>query len=938
MKQKTLVALFLLLIVSTVQAQMNMVVPTDSAVRQGKLANGLTYYIRYNNWPEHRANFYIAQKVGSLQEEENQRGLAHFLEHMCFNGTEHFPGNELIRYCESVGLRFGADLNAYTSIDRTVYNIDNVPTQNQSTLDSCLLILYDWANALILDPKEIDKERGVIHNEWRQRSSASERMLNRALPQLYPNCKYGERMPIGLMSVIDNFKPQELRDYYEKWYNPENQGIIVVGDVNVDYTERKIKEMFGGIQPSKNAGKVVPVMVDNNPQPIFVIEKDKEQRTAQVQVLFKHEIEPDSVKGTLPYIYRSYLKMMATGMLNSRLSEVAQKMECPFTGAQVSDGVYLFSNTKGALSVSAAPKEGKTEEAIKAALMEVRRAAEFGFTATEYERSKQNTLSALETMYKQRDKRSNTTFFNTILAHFMDGESMPPIEYYYDLMKNVIIPQMPLDAVNQTMKNMAVLNDSNMVMISFNTEREGATYPTQSSLQAAVEQARTAQVTPYVDNVRNEPLVASLPAPGKIVKEKENKLFGYKTLTLSNGIKVVLKHVDYNKESVSLSGVCKGGSSLYGMDDWQNLQMFNQVITYSGLGNFSSRELVKALAGKQANADLGMASTYSSIGGQATPKDLETLFQLVYLYMTDIKKDEESFNTLMVSTDMSLRNRETNPMSAFSDSVSATLYGHNPRLRQMTREDLLKVDYNRILAMAKEITANPAAYEYTIVGNYDEAELRQLLCRYLASLPALKKVTPGHRVSQLVKGQVKNYFTRKMETPKAVDYIVWHNNTMKWSQANEIKANVVGQLLTMIYLKKIREDAGAAYSVGANGGQTHYEDGYTVTTISANCPMQPEKADLAKHILRTEADSLAMHCDEEMLTKIKEQMLKQQEVAVKSNGYWASVVGIHAKYGVDWHTHTQEIIAALKPQDICNFMKEFLKPGNCIEISMLPQE
>ena len=332
MMKKSLTLALLLLTVVMAQAQMNMTVPMDTAVRMGKLDNGLTYYIRHNGWPEHRANFYIAQKVGSLQENESQRGLAHFLEHMCFNGTEHFPDNGLIRYLETLGVRFGADLNAYTSIDQTVYNIDNVPTARQSALDSCMLILYDWANALTLAPKEIDKERGVIHEEWRLRSSASQRMFERALPALYPGSKYGQRMPIGLMSVIDNFKYQELRDYYEKWYNPENQGIIVVGDVDVAHTEALIKKLFSGIQASPEAGKVTEEPVPDNAKPIVVIDKDKEQNSNVVQVMFKHDATPDSLRSTLMYMISREAPGTGRGHAGNPLQRGGAESRLPLRG------------------------------------------------------------------------------------------------------------------------------------------------------------------------------------------------------------------------------------------------------------------------------------------------------------------------------------------------------------------------------------------------------------------------------------------------------------------------------------------------------------------------------------------------------------------------------------------------------------------------------
>ena len=438
-------------VVSAVAQQMPDI-PVDPAVRIGKLDNGLTYYIRHNAWPEQRAEFYIAQKVGSIQENDDQRGLAHFLEHMAFNGSKHFKGNELLRWCESVGVKFGTDLNAYTSIDQTVYNISNVPTTREGIIDSCLMILWDWADGLLLEQEEIEKERGVIHEEWRLRTSAQMRMLERDLPKLYPGSKYGHRMPIGLMEIIDNFERPFLQSYYEKWYRPDNQGIIVVGDIDVDQVEQKIKTMFSQIaKPAADAAKVVLEDVPDNAEPIVVIDKDKEQRINMVEVMIKHDPMPDSIKTSLVYLLANYMKNTALGMLNSRLGEMAQEPECPYLQAQVSDGTYLLSKTKDALDIVVVPKDGKMNEALQRVFAEVRRAAEFGFTATEYGRSKANTLSALDKQYSNKDKRYNSSFVNQYVQHFLANEPIPSLDDYYQLMKQVV-PALPLENINMIMK------------------------------------------------------------------------------------------------------------------------------------------------------------------------------------------------------------------------------------------------------------------------------------------------------------------------------------------------------------------------------------------------------------------------------------------------------------------------------------------------------
>ena len=919
------------------KAQMPMPpIPADTAVRIGKLPNGLTYYIRYNNWPENRAEFYIAQKVGSLQEEEEQRGLAHFLEHMCFNGTDHFEGNDLIRYCESIGVKFGRDLNAYTAIDETVYNISNVPTDRQSALDSCLLILYDWANGLTLDPKEIDKERGVIHEEWRLRSTASMRMFERSLPKLYPGSKYGNRMPIGLMSVVDNFKPETLRAYYEKWYRPDNQGIIVVGDIDVDHVEAKIKELFSPIEMSANPAPVVREPVPDNAKPIVVIEKDKEHRVNTVELIYKHEPTPDSLKGTVPYLAMGYARDIAITMLNSRLAEYAQKAESPFVDASALYASYIFAKTKDALDISAAPKDGQTEASLAAMVREARRAAEFGFTATEYARAKADALSALDKMYSNKDKRYSAQFCEEYKQNFLSAEPIPSIDFYYATMKQ-LIPAIPLEAINATMKALVPMSDSNMVVISFNNEKEGAAYPTEQSLLAAIEGVRTEKLTPYVDNVKDEPLIKVLPQKGSIVGEVANPNLGYKELSLSNGVKVVLKHTDYKQDQVLLTAEGNGGSSLYGEADYPNVKLFDDVIEASGLGNFSHTELEKALAGKIAGASMSLSTMRQYISGSSTPGDVETLLQLVYLYFTAINKDQQSFDNLMRTGEISLRNKALSPENAFNDSLNMALNCHNPRFASLELSDLKKVDYDRVLQIARELTANAADYTFTIIGNFDEAKLRPLLEQYVASLPAGKDLKKARRVDTDAKGVVVNRFERKMETPKAYAAVVWSDTTTDYTLENAIRADMAGQLLSMVYLKKIREDAGAAYSVSAQGALSRVDDKVDCG-VYALCPVKPEKADTALAIMRDEIAAMQSGCDADMLAKVKEFMLKNIDDRTKTNGYWQSVIGTFRKYGVDMHTDYKKTVEAQTPQAIGDFIKGLLAPGNRVEVVMLPAE
>ena len=911
-------------------------IPTDPDVRIGKLDNGLTYYVRHNNWPEQRAEFYIAQRVGSIQENDDQRGLAHFLEHMAFNGSKHFKGNELLRWCESVGVKFGTDLNAYTSIDQTVYNISNVPTTREGIIDSCLLILYDWADGLLLEQEEIEKERGVIHEEWRLRTSAQMRMLERDLPKLYPGSKYGHRMPIGLMEIIDNFERPFLQSYYEKWYRPDNQAIIVVGDVDVDKVEQKIKNLFSPIVLPENRALVTVEPVPDNAEPIFVIDKDKEQRYNLVDIMMKHEAFPDSLKSSVAYIIANYMKRAALSMLNDRLKEYAEKPESPFLQASVGDGNYLLSRTVDAFEVDVLPKDGQMEAAVTAALTEARRAAEFGFTPTEYARFKADYLSQIEKQYSNKDKRYNSQFVSSYVQNFLNNEPIPSIDYTYTTMKQ-LVPVIPIETVNAIISELVSKNDTNLVVLNFNNEKEGAVYPTEESLKKAIADARTAQIEAYVDNVKDEPLITTLPKAGKIKKEVKNDLFGYSELTLSNGVTVVLKQTDLKKDQVILRGEGFGGSSLYGEKDFANIKMFGDVIEASGLGNFSHTELEKALAGKIASASLSLGTHRQNVSGSSTPKDVETMLQLVYLYFTNISKDQKSYDNMMQTAEVSLKNRLLQPENVFNDSLTATISSHNPRLAPLSVEDLKKVDYDRILEMAKERTANAAAYTFTIIGNYDEQTIRPLIEQYLGSLPAQKKVVKGSYIDTDYTGKVVNSFKHKAETPKAIAMMHWYTKQMPYTLENSIKAAMTGQILSMEYLKKIREDASAAYTVASQSSMSR-DDFETTAQILAYCPMKPEKADTALMIMRDEVAAIAKTCDPDKLQKVKEYMLKNHGDQLKQNGYWLGRINIWREWGLDFHTDYEKVVSAQTPESIAAFVTELLKAGNNAEVIMMPAE
>lgn len=531
MKLRKIFAAFLLcLSVGSAMAQMP-AIPVDKNVKIGHLDNGLTYYIRHNSYPEHVASFYIAQKVGSINENDDQRGLAHLLEHLAFNGTDHFKGNSLQDYLQSIGVEYGRNLNAYTSVEKTVYYFTDVPTTRPTAVDSCMLILKDWSNGISLTEEAINDERDVVHNEYRMRIVGQQRMIERSLPKLYQNNKYGYRFPIGLMSVIDGCKPETLRAYYRKWYRPDNQAIIIVGDVDVNHIENKIKELFSGIKVPANAAKIEPVEVADNDTAIYVIDKDKEQQYDIFNIFMKHPAIPNAMKGDMSYLMKGYMDNVVTSMLGARYAEIAQEADCPFLQAGADDGDFLLSSTKGAFSLIGVAKPGKVKEAYAAVLREAKRMHDFGFTATEYQRAKEEFLSQVDKTLANKDKMKNEQFTSQYVDNFISNEPIPSVEDESQIYK-MVVPQLPLEAINAYAKQLVCQSDTNLVSMVLMRETEGAVYPTEKELADIVKQVRSEKLEAYVDNVKQEPLMAQLPKPGKIKKTVENKQLGYKQLTL----------------------------------------------------------------------------------------------------------------------------------------------------------------------------------------------------------------------------------------------------------------------------------------------------------------------------------------------------------------------------------------------------------------------
>lgn len=936
MKIKHFLMFVLAMVATSAFAQSMPELPMDPATRKGKLANGLTYYIRHNEWPEHMANFYIAQRVGSIQEEEEQRGLAHFLEHMAFNGSENFKKVGIIDWCREKGIQFGSDLNAYTGVDQTVYRVCNVPTGNIQVLDSCLLILKDWSNGLLLQDKEIDKERGVIHAEWSMRNSGQMRLLEQMLPTLYPGSRWGVRMPIGTMEVVDNFPYDDLRKYYKKWYRPDNQAIIVVGDIDVDRTEQKIKELFSSIVLQPNAAQVEKVPVADNNEPIYAVGKDKEINSNSISVYMKTDPFPMELKNTAAYYFQSYVNSLFASMISSRFAELAQKPECTFLSASANIGDYILSNTKAAVGLDVSPKEGKDLEALADATKELMRVRQHGFTAGEFGRAKSDFISWVEKGYANRDKRENDRFGDACRDNYLNNEPLVDMDTEYAIW-NQIDKSVTLDMVNDFVKQIISVSDTNLVVFEFAQDKEGRFVPTADQLRKTFETARAAQLDPWKDNVKNEPLIAQMPKKGKIVKTSENKSLGFKELKLSNGATVVLKKTDFKADEVSMTATANGGTALYGKEDYANIKLVDNLCGISALGNFTMNELGKALAGKNCNTGFSMSGSKTSIAGSTTPKDIETFLQLVYLQFTDVRKDMQSYEQLMTSLKQALPNRGLKPESAFSDSLRAELNSHSLRSKPLELADLDKVSYDRCLQMVKERTANAANFTFFFVGNYDEATLLPLIEQYIASLPAKKadKVTKIDTRTYF-KGQKKNAFTRKMETPRPqvgnIYYCPIENNL-----ENSVVMEVAGEVVTMEMLNQVREEMSAAYSCGAGISMSLMAD-KAYAMLSSSAPIsEPSKLDAAAERMKKIVADAAKSVDPDKVKKVKDNMLKSADIAFKNNGFWMSALINWKEYGIDIYTDYKKTIEGVTPAKVSGMIKRIVDGGNHLEVVMRPE-
>ena len=919
---------------ATAVAQQMPPIPVDPDVRIGKLDNGLTYYIRHNDYKKDRADFYIAQKVGSILEEDDQRGLAHFLEHMCFNGTEHFEGNGLISYLETIGVKFGANLNAYTGVDETVYNISDVPVVRESIVDSCLLILSDWADGLTLDPEEIDKERGVIHEEWRTRSSAMMRMYETSLPEIYQGCRYGYRLPIGTMDVVDNFPYQALRDYYEKWYRPDQQGIIVVGDIDVDKVEAKIKELFSPIEMPADPAERIYYPVPDNIEPIVVVNKDKEMQNYQIELYHKHAAVPAEAKTDVSYLFYNYMLSMAEDMINARFIELTTKPGSPCMYAMSSDDNFILAKTAQSFTTYGMSDAAGLDSTMAMLVRETERVRRHGFTASEYDRARNEYLSLLEKAYNNRDKQENEYYVKQYQLNFLDGEPIPSIEDEYNMMKQYA-GMIPVEAVNQLMP--ALIADTNVVVIVSCPEKEGMRIPTKDELLGVINTTLAEDIAPYVDSTPTEPLMSEeqMPAGGTIVDEKDG-VFGSKVLTLSNGIKVILKDTDLKADDINMTAVSWGGRSLVDDKDLLDADQMGMLIGLGGLGNFSMLDLQKVLSGKQASVSPALSGLTESFSGHSTVKDFETMLQLLYLSFDDPRRDDEVVKSQLDILKSALANQELDPNVAFSDTLSNMLYGGNPRFLGSLKADMVdKIDYDNVLEIYKDRFDNPGDFTFIFVGNLDGANVRDLIAKYIGGLKtdkAREKYNERNAL-QINKGLDERSFTREMETPKAT-VLEFYVGDYEYTLKHDLEVNIIGQLLDMCYTESIRENIGGSYGVGVSGTMSDLPKGEFYFQIYFDT--DPAKLDTTLIAVKDGIDKfIAEGPNAEDLAKVKEYMVKKHHEDLKENSYWMNAIYSYVLTGRDDSTAYLETLESIDAKSLVKTAKAVFAEKNKKQLIMM---
>lgn len=924
-----------ILILNPVQGQVDLSekVPVDPDLRHGKLDNGLTYYIRHNEEPKDRASFYIIQNVGALLENDDQNGLAHFLEHMAFNGTENFPDKGIIDFLERHGVAFGEDINAFTSQNETVYNLSDVPLNKPGIIDSSLLILHDWSNYLLLTDKEIDAERGVILEELRTRENASRRMYVASMPYMYNNSKYAERDVIGDKNVLKNFKYNTLRDFYHEWYRTDLQAIAIVGDFNADTMESKVKALFGSIPANKNPEKRPFFEIPDKDEPVFGLVTDPEADQSLIMILIRQRIKDDHVK-TVKDLRDSYIESLFNQMMSTRINELLQKGDPPFVAGSIDHGQLVRGYD--ALSAYVIANTNEEDKALASIVTELERVRRYGFTEGELERAKSNMLNRWEKYYKERDKKSNDSYISEYADNYLENEPVPSVGEEFDLVKE-LLPTIELKDFNE--KSNDWFTERNLVLLIQGPDKEDVSHLNQQEAFAIVGQVLEGEVSPYEDMEVPESLVSEDLPVKEIISTRELPDLGAVEWTLENHAKVVFRHAEFEKDQVLLNIYSKGGSSLFDDSYVPSADMLPDLMDFYGIGDFNAIDLQKILTGKNVSLEVDLRNLSEGFRGSASPKDMETLLQLVYLSFNHPRFDREAHQAIMARYRAFIQNMGNNPQKIMSDSLMLISYNYSPRVRVLNEAYLDEVKLDKIEEIYHDRFKDASDFDFFIVGNMDAEEVKPLVQKYIGAIGEIdRKETWIDRKIYEPDGVVKKRIPIKFETPKSNVNVIIHKE-MAYTPENRLIMQVISGILDIRYVETIREEEGGTYGVSVNAGVDHYPVEKASMTIRFDC--DPERAFELKDLVYKELENMAKHGPTEKdLDKVKENLLKDREQSKEHNSYYLSSIYNLYVNGINFNdpANYEMIIQDLTVKKVKKVMKQFFKDPNIVDIVFVPED
>ncbi len=933
--KKIILSLSLALVALTAAAQQPNPLPIDSAVRVGRLDNGLTYYIRHNELPKERCEFHIAQAVGAILEEDNQNGLAHFLEHMAFNGTEHFPGKGIIKYFESVGVNFGGNINAYTSLDETVYRLSDVPTTREGIIDSALLVMHDWACGLLLQEDEIDAERGVIREEWRTGMTAARRTWKEMNKLMYPGSQYAKRDVIGDTAVINNFEYDALRAYYKKWYGPDNQAIIVVGDIDVDQIEAKIKALWADVPARANRGERPIYEINDNAEPIVAIVKDKETQATRIRIDFKKNKLPAQFQGTDMAYMMDLANDLVCTMLNNRFEELFMNPAASFVGAA---SAYMeVVKSKDAFIGLYVAKTGQEQQAYADLLYQLEKMRRYGFTDSELERAKTSMLANYEKAYNERNSVRNRNHAEACIRHYLDGAPLPGTAWKYDFVKQVL-PLLPIEQINQVAQ--AYITPENVIISIEAPEAEGVVIPSEETIRQMFADSRNLEIEAPVAEVIDTVLVKKAPKVGKIKKVITNEELGTTEWILKNGIRVIIKPTEFKQDEILMSAYSKGGTSLVeNPTDLLSASFASEIIDMSGIGDFTYTQLQKALTGKVVYASPQINTYSEGFDGSSNIRDFETMLQLTYLYFTAPRKDQQTFDMLLSAINTQLQNKEKNPKAHFSDSIQMMTSNYSPRTVILNKETVKNVSLDKAYEIYTQRFANPADFTFFFTGNInpDDKKTQDAICQWLGGLKTKKNkkenfIDRGVRAPQ---GVEKNYFEQEMTTHTASNRIQY-TAPMEYTLANDLNMEMIGRILSTRYLESIREREGGSYGVGCAGYCSRNPIGQAILLMQFDT--DPEKQAKLMGIIHEEVMTIVENgplADD--LSKEKASMLKDFQEDLEKNGYWdGTILSEYFLHDIDYIKDYEAAVNAITAETVQATLKKLVDAGNMFEVVMFP--